>query len=139
MLLKIIKRSLISILLFVCSYCPAFGQSSIFFVPSTDTQDKRTVMISSEGYFHFDKYRNGGFQVVGPSVTYGLRKDLEIGVNFYYTKEEGSNAFELQPNIKWKVYESKKGDVAVSVGSVVFVPLNKAAGDNIGDALCKCK
>jgi len=121
-------RLSLSVLLLIICGSVATGQSSIFFVPSTDTQTEKSALINAESYFHFDKYLNGGFQTVGPSVVYGLRKDLEIGVNFYYTKEEGPSAFELRPNIKWKAYNNQKNNIAVSVGSMIFIPLNKAAG-----------
>lgn len=104
-------------------------QSSIFFVPSTDTQEKKSFYLSLESYAHFDKYENGGFQSYGPSIVYGVSKDVEVGVNYYFTDDANGSASELQPTIKWKAYSNDKNGVAVAVGSVVFIPLNNAAGN----------
>lgn len=108
-----------------------FAQSGIFFVPSTDTQEKKSLHVTFEAYSHFAKYENTGFQSYGPSLVYGLRKNVEIGVNYYFTYDIDGGAHELQPNIKWKAYESENNGVAVSVGTVAFIPLNKKAGDRV--------
>ena len=104
------------------------AQSFIFNVPSTDTQPVNTIYIEADLFAHFASYPNGGFQKFGPLTVYGLRKNVEIGVNFYYDREENKRALELQPNIKWKAYNGDKKGVAVSVGTIAFIPLNKAAG-----------
>lgn len=105
------------------------AQSSIVFVPTTDTQEKNSYYLSLESYAHFARYEKGGFQTYGPSIVYGLSKNLEIGLNYYFTDSIDGPAHELQPNIKWKAYENKDKGVAVAVGSVLFVPLNDAAGN----------
>ena len=107
----------------------AWPQSSIFFVPSTDTQEKRNFYLSLESYAHFDKYERGGFQSYGPSIVYGVSKDVEVGINYYFTDDENGSASELQPTIKWRAYNNEKKGVAIAVGSVVFVPLNEVAGN----------
>ena len=106
-----------------------FAQSSVVFVPSTDTQDRRSFYLSLESYAHFAKYENGGFQSYGPSVVYGVAKNLEVGLNYYFTHDESGSANELQPNIKWRPYNNEEKGVAVAVGSLLFVPLNDNAGD----------
>ncbi len=105
------------------------AQSSIVFVPTTDTQEKNSFYLSLESYAHFDKYEKGGFQTYGPSIVYGLSKNLEIGLNYYFTDSVDGSVHELQPTIKWKAYENEDKGVAVAVGSVLFVPLNDAAGN----------
>lgn len=104
------------------------AQSSIFNIPSTDTQPKKTLYLETDLFAHFDAYQNGGFQSYGPAIIYGVRKDLEIGVNLYYSREESKSTVELQPNIKWKAYENQKTVVSVSFGAIAFVPVNRAAG-----------
>ena len=95
------------------------GQSSILFVPTTDTQEKKSLYLSLESYAHFDKYEKGGFQTYGPSVVYGVSKNVEIGLNYYFTDDVDGSGHELQPNIKWKAYENADKGVAVAVGSVL--------------------
>jgi hypothetical protein len=104
------------------------AQSAVFFVPSTDIQEKKTIYFEADAFAHFDSYENGGFQSYGPSIAYGLSKNVEIGVNYYFTNDIDGSAHELQPNIKWKAYNNDNNGVAVAVGSVVFVPLNDVAG-----------
>lgn len=122
-----IAISALCILIFGMS---AHSQSGVFFVPSTDTQEKGTLHLTLEAYSHFANYDKGGFQSYGPSIVYGLKKNVEIGVNYYFTYDIDGGAHELQPNIKWKAYESANG-VAVSFGTVAFIPLNKKAGDRV--------
>ncbi len=105
------------------------AQSSIFFVPTTDTQEKRSFYLSLESHAHFDKYEKGGYQTYGFSSNYGLRTNVEIGVNYYFTNSIDGSDHELQPNIKWNAFESENNSVAVAVGSVVFIPLNDVAGN----------
>lgn len=107
----------------------SWAQSGIFFIPSTDTQENKSLHITLEAYSHFASYRNGGFQSYGPSIVYGLKKNVEVGVNYYFTYNADGGSHELQPNIKWKAYENEKKGVAIALGTVAFVPLNKNAGD----------
>ncbi|MBL8182981.1 MAG: hypothetical protein JNL64_15390 [Blastocatellia bacterium] len=107
----------------------ASAQSGVFFIPSTDTQEKKTLHVTLETYSHFAKYRDGGFQSYGSAIVYGVRKDVEVGVNYYFTLDADGSAHELQPNIKWKAYEGEKNGIAVAVGTVAFIPLNENAGD----------
>lgn len=104
------------------------AQSSIINVPSTETQPEKTTYIEADLFTHFASYRNGGFQFFGPSMVYGLRKNVEIGANFYYGHEESKNTVEFQPNIKWRPYENQKSGTAVSVGAIGFIPLNESTG-----------
>jgi hypothetical protein len=107
----------------------ALAQSGVFFIPSTDTQETKSLHVTLESYSHFAAYRNGGLQSYGPSIVYGLRKNVEVGVNYYFTYDADGGAHELQPNIKWKAYDNEKNGVAIAVGAVGFVPLNKKMGD----------
>ena len=125
----IVCRSLFLMLLLSTCGGAVSSQSSIFFVPSTDTEAKKKLTIYAESYAHFDKYEKGGFQTYGSSVNYGLSKNVEIGVNYYFTDDANGSASELQPNIKWKAYDNEKKGVAVAVGSLVFIPLNDVAGN----------
>lgn len=112
--------------LFICVFFVDnfHAQSSIFFVPSTDTQEKKSAYLSLESYAHFNRYENGGFQTYGPSLVYGVSKNIEIGANYYFTHDVEGSSSELQPNIKLKIYDNDNKGVAVSTGTVLFIPLN---------------
>ncbi len=104
------------------------AQSTIFNVPSTDVVGEKLFYVEADFIAHFDKFEKGGFQSFGYRTVYGVRRKLEVGVNFFYTRNGSTSPKELQPNIKWKVYEKEKYGIAVSTGAQFFVPLNKSAG-----------
>lgn len=104
------------------------AQSTIFNIPSTDVLGEKRFYIEGDFIGHFDKFDKGGFQTFGYRTVYGVRKNLEVGVNFFYTRNGRTSPKELQPNIKYKVYEKEKYGIAVSTGAQFFVPLNRSAG-----------
>jgi len=105
----------------------SFAQSTLFDVPSTDTQTEDTIYVEFDFNTHLGSYRNGGFQAYNPIAVYGLSKNLEVGVNLDLNKSVDGLVAELQPNIKWKFYENAESNVAASVGAITFIPLNKDA------------
>jgi hypothetical protein len=107
----------------------AKAQSTIFNIPSTDVMGEKRFYIEADFIGHFDKWSKGGFQSYGYRTVYGVRKKLEVGVNFFYTRNGSTSPKELQPNFKYKVYDKEKYGVAVSAGGQFFVPLNKSAGN----------
>lgn len=107
----------------------SLSQTSIIFAPTAEIQEKKSVYLNLESYGHFARYANGGFQSYGPSITYGLTDNVEIGVNGYVTDDESGTAVELQPNVKWRVYQSKDKKTSIAVGSIFYVPLNEIAGN----------
>lgn len=113
-----------------CAVCinTVSAQSTIFNVPSTDTLEKKHVMVEADFIAHFDTYSNGGYQTYGYRMVYGLHKKIEVGANFFYTHNGSRVPYELQTNVKWSAYQNEKHGVAVSGGAQLFVPLNKPAG-----------
>ncbi len=108
--------------------CALTAQTSVFNIPSADTLEKKSTYVEADYYGHFDSYENGGFHQFGPTVVYGLTDDLEIGANLLYLKDINRPGVELQPNIKWRFYQNKKAGVNAAAGTILFVPLTKAAG-----------
>jgi len=115
--------------IFIWSSVGTAGQSSIIVVPTSDTEENGSAYLSLESYAHFDKYENAGFQSYGPSLVYGIRKDVEVGLNYYFTRDESGSSHELQPNMKWRFYNDEQKGVSFATGTVVFIPLNENAGD----------
>ena len=108
----------------------AMAQSTLFNIPSTDTVSKSKV------YFEFDVLPqvpgpDAGFgemlTIYNPRVLVGLAHDIEVGLNFpiYHTS---ANSAYIQPNIKWKFYNSDATGLAAAVGVVVNTPLNNRTG-----------
>jgi hypothetical protein len=124
----ILIRSLIFCLFLLAGSLVIAAQSTIFNIPSTDVVAEKLFYVEGDFIAHFDKFAKGGFQSFGYRTVYGLRKKVEVGVNFFYTRNGSTSPKELQPNVKWQVYEKEKYGVAVSTGAQFFVPLNKSAG-----------
>jgi hypothetical protein len=106
----------------------ATAQSTIFNIPSTDTVAKSKV------YFEFDFLPQAPGPDVGdmltiynPRVVVGLAHDVEVGLNFpiYHTS---ANYGYIQPNIKWKFYNSDASGMAAAAGVVVNTALNNRDG-----------
>jgi hypothetical protein len=118
-------RSLL-LLSFIAAFAVmAAGQSGLIFIPSTHTQDKGTFHLSLETYMHFDKYSKGGFQSYGPSLVYGVSKNVEVGMNYYLTRDIDGTTHEIEPHFKIKAYDNEDNGVAIAVGTLAFIPLNK--------------
>ncbi len=118
------------LLMLFCAICvqTAAAQSTIFNIPSTDTMEKKRVLVEADFIAHFDKYSNGGYQTYGYRMVYGLSKKVEVGANFFYTHNGSRVPYEFQANAKWNIYKNEKHGFAVSGGAWLFVPLNKPAG-----------
>lgn len=122
------KFSILLFALFAFSYSVS-AQTTLFNVPSTDTLPEGKFYIEVDFIAKFEKYDRGGFQTYGYRTVYGVRKNLEVGANFFYTRSGGRTAAkEFQPNIKYQAYQNEKYGVAVSTGAQFFIPLDKSAG-----------
>jgi hypothetical protein len=104
------------------------AQSTIFNIPSTDVMGEKRFYVEADFIAHFDKWNKGGFQSYGYRTVYGVRRRLEVGVNFFYTRNGSTSPKELQPNLKYKVFDKEKYGLAVATGVQFFVPLNRSAG-----------
>ena len=123
------KFGLLLALCLIFSVLNIFAQSTIFNAPSTDVNEKDRTYIETDFLAHFDKYKNGGFQTYGWRGTRGVGRNIEVGANFFYTRDGGSEIpFSVQPNAKWQAYMSEQKKFAVSTGIIASVPLNRAAG-----------
>ncbi len=105
------------------------AQSTIFNIPSTDVVTEKTAYLEADFLAHFDSTNRGGFQTYGYRMVYGLRKKLEVGANFFISRNGSKTSpKEFQPNFKWQVYKSERRGIGVSTGAMFFVPLDKSAG-----------
>jgi len=71
---------------------PILAQTTIFNVPSTDVLLKKLFYVEADFTAHLDKFSKGGFQTFGYKTVYGVRKNLEVGANFFYTRLGGITA-----------------------------------------------
>ena len=101
----------------------ARAQSAIFNVPTTDVLPAGELLVEADYITHPTSYETGGFQFFGPSLIYGVGKEVEVGLNFYYTRSIEPDAAELQPNVKWRFYNDERRGLAAAAGGVLFIPL----------------
>lgn len=131
--MSIIPARIFSLGLFILAgfafFQVASAQSTIVNAPSTDTLEEKFVYLEADYITRFGDFSSGGFRSGGYRVVYGLKKDLEIGLNVFHTRSEGVSQTEIQPNIKWRFFKNEKHKLAASAGTIVFVPLNRQSGN----------
>lgn len=104
------------------------AQSTLYNIPSTDTVEEKFTYIEADYITHFGSSSKGGFRSGGYRLVYGAKRNLEVGVNIFHTRSEGSSKTELQPNVKWRFFRNEKNKIAASTGAIFFVPLNRQTG-----------
>ena len=107
----------------------ASAQTTLFNIPTTDTLSRGSLFIEADLITKPVCYRHGGYQTYGYRVVYGVDNKTEAGANFYYTRDGGDAVGEVQFNAKRKIYNSEKRGVAVSGGTLVYLPLKSSRGD----------
>ena len=106
------------------------GQSSVINVPTTDVLPPQKLYVEADYFTHPGPYRDGGFQSFGPSIIYGVRKNLEVGLNAYYTVSSEPEELELQPNAKWQFYSDEEKGFAAAARGILIIPLKNRATTN---------
>ena len=62
------------------------AQSTLFNTPSSDTLPENRFYMEADFIGKFAKPEKGGFQTYGYRVVYGVKRNLEVGSNFYFTR-----------------------------------------------------
>lgn len=102
---------------------PAQAQTSIFNVPTTDVLPPEKLTLEADYITKPVSYEKGGFHYFGPTIIYGARRNVEVGINFFYTTSEEPDHAELQPNVKWNFYNNEDKGLAAAAGGIMFIPL----------------
>jgi hypothetical protein len=112
----------------------AAAQSTLMNVPSTDVVPSRKVYVEMDFLTNYGWQREGAFQNYIPRAVVGLGKNVEAGVNVSFTHVAGEDSpVEVQPNVKWRFYNSEKTGIAVATGCLLFTPVkNRADTDTFG-------
>ncbi|MFT3745492.1 MAG: hypothetical protein QM785_14520 [Pyrinomonadaceae bacterium] len=108
---------------------PAAAQTTIFNIPSAETQSRGSWGLEADFIAKPVSYRDGGYQTYGYRVAYGAGNKTEIGTNFYLTKSYGETTGQVEFSVKQNIYRNEKLGVSVSGGTVVFVPVKVQNGD----------
>lgn len=113
----------------VCGLLTVGAQTTIFNVPTAETQPRGSWGIEADLITKPVPYRKGGFQSYGYRVVYGLGNRTEAGSNFYLTNDGVKSTAQAEFSLKQKFYQSEKRGIAAAGGTVIFVPLRARNGD----------
>ena len=103
------------------------AQSSLFSIPTTDVIDKGSTYFEVDFDTHFARSSQDRWQSFGAMAVRGIGKRSEIGLNIYGLKaSDGFEPLELQPNVKFKIFENETNGFALSTGAIGYLPLTKS-------------
>lgn len=111
----------------------AWGQETVFDVPSADVLDK------GEIYGELDIT----LRVVDPLATFtpravvGLGHQIEVGVNFDGLSAPTLGQLEISPTVKWRLWKSDASRWSFYVGDDLFFPVRQRAYD-VGNYFYGC-
>ena len=111
----------LALLLIVFPVFAAYGQETVFDVPSADILDKGKV------YGELD----GTVRVVDPLATFtprvvvGIGHGIEIGANFDGTSTPTPGELEISPTVKWRLWQRKTSGWSLFVGDDLFFPVSQ--------------
>ncbi len=127
-----IRRICLAAMLTVLSV-PAFAQSTIFNIPSTDVVTKKKIYFEFDFITHCESHDNGGFQTYVPRVVVGVGSGVEVGVNVGATHSLAPTTVYVQPNIKWQFYANEDAGTALTAGAIAYVPVkDRRLNDSFG-------
>lgn len=119
--LEIRSFKFLGLLLVAFPVCGAYGQETVFDVPSADVLDKGKV------YGELD----GTVRVVDPLATFtprvvvGIGHQIEIGMNFDGLSAPTLDQLEISPTVKWLLWKSKTSRWSFFVGDDLFFPVRQ--------------
>ncbi|HXD31693.1 MAG TPA: hypothetical protein VN643_11275 [Pyrinomonadaceae bacterium] len=133
---RITRLTLFAVLLLSLSVlCTrVLAQSTLANAPSSDVVAEKKVYVEFDYISNYAGHRDGGFQSYIPRAVVGVGHNVEIGANVSYTNGFGvPQPLEIQPNIKWRFYESESSGQAASVGCILYAPVTHRTGaDHFG-------
>jgi hypothetical protein len=112
----------------------ATAQTTLLNVPSTDVVADRKIYVEFDFLTNYARQRQPSSQTYIPRAVIGVAKNVEVGANvsFTHVTNEGT-PMELQPNIKWQIYNNETNGIAVAVGCILYAPVTHRAGtDTLG-------
>lgn len=100
----------------------AYGQETVFDVPSPDILDKGKVYGELDGTAR----PVNPVYTFEPRVVVGLGYRIEAGVNFIGLSEPSSGQLIVAPTVKWRLWDGGKSGWSFLVGDDVFFPARNA-------------
>jgi len=118
----------------ILSFETAQAQSTVFNTPSTDVVAAQRTYVEADFLTHLSSYEDGGYQLYGGRIVYGLRRKTEAGINIYYTRSADSpEPIVVEPNFKWQFYNDEGKGLSAAAGVLVSIPVShRSAGSTSG-------
>lgn len=113
----------------------AYGQQTIFNVPTTDVLERGKVYFELDVSFKFNSDPNNSvnrFSSAVPRIVVGTGGRVEIGLNVTGNIQPGADSTTLVPTLKWKAYDGGRNGWAVVTGDHLFVPVRNKSY-NVGN------
>jgi len=116
---------LLLLLLAAFPFCRAYGQQTVFDVPSADVLDKGKI------YGELD----GTVRVVDPLATFtprvvvGIGHHIEAGMNFNGLSTPTLGELDISPTVKWQVWKDQTSGWSFYVGDDLFFPVRNRSYD----------
>jgi hypothetical protein len=97
----------------------AYGQETVFDVPSADILDKGKVYGELDGTVRVAN----PFATFTPRVVVGIGHQIEVGVNLDGLSVPYVGELEILPNVKWRIWKTKTSGWSFLVGDDLFFPV----------------
>ncbi len=125
--LRRIRRSwFLALVLGAFPVCGAYGQQTLFDVPSADILGKGKVYGELDGTVHAT---SPVFETFTPRVVVGIGHRIEVGMNFDGLSTPVTGEIEASPTIKWGIWQGKTSGWSFYVGDDLFFPVRKRSYD----------
>jgi len=116
---------LLLLFLVVFPVCGAYGQETVFDVPSADVLDKGKVY----GELDVTVRAVDPFATFTPRVVIGIGHGIEVGTNFDGLSAPTLDQLEISPTVKWRLWKSETSGWSFYVGDDLFFPVRKRTYD----------
>jgi hypothetical protein len=113
------------LLLVVFPVCGAYGQETVFDVPSADILDKGKVYGELDGTLRPVDF----LATFTPRIVVGIGHGIEVGVNVDGLSAPGLDVLEISPTAKWQLWKAKTSGWSFFIGDDLFFPVPRRTYD----------
>ncbi len=103
----------------------AYGQQTVFDVPSADVLDKGKVYGELDGTVR----PVNPLATFTPRVVVGAGHQIEVGMNFDGLSAPALDQLEISPTVKWRLWKAKASGLSFYIGDDLFFPVRKRTYD----------
>ena len=101
--------------------CEAYGQETVFDVPSADVLDAGKVYGELDGTVRVVN----PFATFTPRVVVGIGHGIEVGANFDGLSAPTLDQLDISPTVKWRLWKDESSGWSFYVGDDLFFPVRQ--------------